>query len=122
MGAVELKFNGTFAKDQSLKDFQCPHCQQPISEQDITEKNYTLWVSDYANEVDKSEFFADRLGRNLTTYSLTFWLKAVEHEYCPETETCESCYGRFLIANMKEFEGDYYCLHCCQASEEVKHE
>jgi len=42
MGAVELKFNGTFEKDQSLKDFQCPHCQQPISEQDISEKNYTL--------------------------------------------------------------------------------
>jgi hypothetical protein len=72
MGAVELKFNGTFAQDQILKDFKCPQCQQAISEQDISEKNYQLWVSDYANEVEKSEFFADRLGRNLTCYSLTF--------------------------------------------------
>jgi hypothetical protein len=72
MGAVELKFNGTFAKDQYLKDFRCPQCQQAISEQDISEKNYQLWVSDYANEVSKSEFFSDRLGRNLTCYNLTF--------------------------------------------------
>jgi hypothetical protein len=42
MGAVELKFHGTFAKDNYLKDFQCPQCQQPISEQDIAQKNYTL--------------------------------------------------------------------------------
>jgi hypothetical protein len=112
MGSELLKFTGTFAKDQVLKDFSCPRCKQPISEQDLSEKNYQLWVSDYANEVEKSEFFSDRLNRNLTCYNLTFWLKGVEHEYCPETETCESCYERFLTANMKEFKGDYYCLSC----------
>jgi hypothetical protein len=42
MSAVELKFDGTFEKDQILKDFRCPQCQQAISEQDITEKNYQL--------------------------------------------------------------------------------
>jgi hypothetical protein len=42
MGAELLKFNGTFAKDQILKDFKCPQCKQAISEQDITEKNYQL--------------------------------------------------------------------------------
>jgi hypothetical protein len=42
MGAVELKFAGTFAKDQFLKDFRCPQCQQAISEQDVSEKNYQL--------------------------------------------------------------------------------
>jgi len=42
MGAVELKFDGTFAKDNYLKDFRCPNCRQCISEQDITEKNYNL--------------------------------------------------------------------------------
>lgn len=72
MGAVELKFNGTFAKDQFLKDFSCSNCQQAISEQDIEQKNYALWVSDYANDINKSEFFANRLNRNLTCYSLTF--------------------------------------------------
>ena len=72
MGAELLKFSGFFEKDQYLKDFQCPQCRQPISEQDIKQKNYMLWVSDYANEVSKSEFFAGRLNRNLTAYSLTF--------------------------------------------------
>jgi len=84
MGAELLKFDGTFEKDQYLKDFQCPQCQQTISEQDIAEKNYNLWVSDYANEVEKSEFFSGRLNRNLTCYGLSFWLKAVEHQNCPE--------------------------------------
>ncbi|KLL05372.1 MAG: hypothetical protein MRERV_1c040 [Mycoplasmataceae bacterium RV_VA103A] len=43
-------------------------------------------MSDYANEVEKDEFFSERLGRNLTTYGLNFWLKAVEHLECPEGE------------------------------------
>jgi transcription initiation factor IIE alpha subunit len=42
MGAVELKFNGTFEKDQVLKDFQCPQCRQFLTEQDISQKNYNL--------------------------------------------------------------------------------
>jgi len=42
MGAVGLKFNGTFAKDQVLKDFQCPQCRQFLTEKDISEKNYQL--------------------------------------------------------------------------------
>jgi hypothetical protein len=43
-------------------------------------------VSDYANEVGKDEVFSARLGRNLTTYGLNFWLKAVEHLECSEGE------------------------------------
>ena len=42
MGAVELKFDGTFEKDQVLKDFSCSNCKQAISEQDIQQKNYQL--------------------------------------------------------------------------------
>jgi hypothetical protein len=42
MGAELLKFDGTFENTELLKDFQCPQCWQPISEQDITEKNYQL--------------------------------------------------------------------------------
>ena len=121
MGAELLKFTGFFDNRELLKDFRCSNCQQAISEQDIQQKNYQLWVSDYANGIDKSEFFANRLGRNLTCYSLTFWLKGVEHEECPEMETCENCYERFLTENMKEFESNYYCLSCYTAKE-VKHE
>ena len=86
MGAVELKFQGTFNKSDYLKEFFCAYCQQYLTEQDISKGNYRLYVSDYANEVDKEEFFSQRLGRNLTTYDLNFWLKAVGHLECPEGE------------------------------------
>ena len=86
MAAVELKFQGTFNNSDYLKEFSCGSCQQAITEQDICQGNYRLYVSDYANEVDKEEFFSARLGRNLTTYGLNFWLKAVEHLDCSEGE------------------------------------
>jgi len=84
MASIELKFSGTFQKDDYLKEFSCAYCQQSITEQDICQGNYRLYVSDYANEVDKEEFFSERLGRSLTTYGLNFWLKAVGHLECPE--------------------------------------
>ena len=83
MGAIELKFNGLFEKSNYLKDFQCSHCDKFITDNDISESNYRLWVSDYANDVNKDEFFGQRVGRNLTIYSLEFWLKGVEHQDCP---------------------------------------
>ena len=72
MASIELKFSGTFQKDDYLKEFSCGYCQQYITEQDILRGNYRLYVSDYANEVDKEEFFSERLGRNLTAYGLNF--------------------------------------------------
>ena len=72
MASIELKFSGTFQKDDYLKEFSCGYCQQYITEQDITKGNYRLYVSDYANEVDKEEFFSARLVCNLTTYGLNF--------------------------------------------------
>src|SRR5437764_4393259 len=83
MGTDILKFAGTFERAKYLKDFSCPNCQQTITEQDIEAKNYQLGVSDYANEINK-EFTAGRL--NIPLYSLTFWLKSVEHQECPEQE------------------------------------
>ena len=70
MAAVELKFSGTFNKSDYLAEFPCLNCQQYLSKQDIAKNNYRLWVSDYANEVDKEEYFSQRLGRSLTTYGL----------------------------------------------------
>ena len=84
MATIELKFSGTFSKADYFKEFSCGFCQQAITEQDISQGNYRLYVSDYANEVDKEVFFSARLGRNLTSYGLTFWLKSVEHQECPE--------------------------------------
>ena len=84
MASIELKFSGTFNKSDYLKDFSCGICQQYITEQDISQNNYRLWVSDYANEVSKEEFLSERSGQYLTVYSLNFWLKFVEHLECPE--------------------------------------
>ena len=72
MASIELKFQGTFNKSDYLKEFSCGYCQQTITEQDISRGNYRLYVSDYANEVSKDKFFSEQLGRNLTTYGLTF--------------------------------------------------
>ena len=84
MASIELKFSGTFAKTDYLKEFCCAYCQHYITEYDILKGNYRLYVSDYVNEVDKEEYFSQRLGRHLTTYGLNFWLKAVGHLECPE--------------------------------------
>jgi hypothetical protein len=72
MASIELKFSGTFVKTDYLKEFFCISCQHYLTEQEISKGNYRLYVSDYANEVEKEEFFSERLGRNLTTYGLNF--------------------------------------------------
>jgi len=74
MGAVELKFSGSFERSQYLKEFHCSCCDKFITDSDISENNYRLWVSDYANEITKSES---------STYGVDFWLKSVEHLDCP---------------------------------------
>ena len=78
MGAVELKFSGSFERSSYLKDWQCPYCDKSITDNDISENNYRLWVSDYANEITRSE--STFVG---SVYGVDFWLKSVEHEYCP---------------------------------------
>ncbi|CAJ0902131.1 4487_t:CDS:2 [Entrophospora sp. SA101] len=50
MASIELKFSGTFQKDDYLQEFSCVGCQQYLSEKDISKGNYRLYVSDYANE------------------------------------------------------------------------
>ena len=72
MASIELKFSGTFNKSDYLQDFSCGYCQRYLSERDISQGNYRLYVSDYANEVGKVNFLSERLGRTLTVYNLTF--------------------------------------------------
>jgi hypothetical protein len=84
MASIELKFSGTFNNSDYLKEFSCGSCQHYLTEQDISQGNYRLYVSDYANEISQEEYFSQRLGRSLTTYGLNFWLKAVGHLECPE--------------------------------------
>lgn len=84
MAAVELKFQGTFTNSDYLKEFSCVGCQHYLTEQDILKDNYRLYVSDYANEVEKGEYASAYSQQKLTVYNLTFWLKAIEHQECPE--------------------------------------
>ena len=84
MASIELKFQGTFNNSDYLQEFSCAYCHHYLAKQDISKGNYRLYVSDYANKVDKEEYFSQRLGRSLTTYGLNFWLKAVGHLECPE--------------------------------------
>jgi len=86
MASIELKFSGTFNNSDYLKEFSCVGCQHYLTEQDISRGNYRLYVSDYANEVSKDDYFSERLGLNITAYGLNFWLKAVEHLDCSEGE------------------------------------
>jgi len=72
MASIELKFQGTFNHSDYLKEFCCAYCQHYLTEQDISKGNYRLYVSDYANDLNKEEYFSARLGRNLTSYGLTF--------------------------------------------------
>ncbi|CAG8508076.1 22669_t:CDS:2 [Racocetra persica] len=80
MGAVELKFQGTFNKSDYLQEFSCGICQQYITEQDICQSNYRLYVSDYANEV------------------------TVEHLECPEGEGKKEIVARLQL-NFKRLPG-----------------
>ena len=86
MAAIELKFSGTFAKTDYLKEFCCGSCQHYLTEQDIYQGNYRFYVSDYANDLQKEEFISAYSGQKLTAYGLNFWLKAVGHLECPEGE------------------------------------
>ena len=72
MTSIELKFQGTFTKSDYLTEFSCGYCQRYLSEKDISAGNYRLYVSDYANEVGKDEYFSARLGRYQTAYGLNF--------------------------------------------------
>lgn len=79
MGAIKINLEGiSFAKGKEhLQDFQCSNCQLFISELDISQENYSFWLSDYANDISKSY-----VGNN-PCYGADFWLKGVDHLDCP---------------------------------------
>ena len=86
MASIELKFQGTFNNSDYLQEFSCGSCQCYITEYDISQGNYRLWVSDYANDLEKEEFISAYSGQKLIVYGLNFWLKAVEHLECSKGE------------------------------------
>jgi len=44
MGAVELKFSGSFERSSYLKEFSCPYCDKPISDKEHFRKYYNIRI------------------------------------------------------------------------------
>ncbi|CAG8583353.1 27219_t:CDS:10, partial [Gigaspora margarita] len=71
-----INFRGDFSNPELLTEFSCCECNQPINAVDISEKNYSLYVSSQDNQITKDEYDQQ------TFYSLKFWLQAVKHKRC----------------------------------------
>ena len=58
-----------------------------------------------------------------TGYYLSIWIRSIEHESCPDTETCENCCSKFLAEKVKEHQGNHYCSPCLkEITKEKVHE
>ena len=121
MGATnEIKGTNITLK---LPDLTCPHCSQKFTEQEIDDRNFDIWF-DTSNDVrlkPMEELIGDiyykPFGR--TGYQLTIWIRSIEHENCPETETCKQCWDKFLEKEMEQYNGEYYCSPCYQLIDKV---
>ena len=60
MSAVELKFEGSFEKSNYLKDFECANCDKFITDLDISENNYRLFLMDKLKHQTTAEGRASR--------------------------------------------------------------
>jgi hypothetical protein len=77
MSALPLEFNGSFEHSELLTNFTCRECKSLISESDISQRNYVLYVSNHANEIQQVFDYEEE-----PVYFLHFWLKAVHHRHC----------------------------------------
>ena len=53
MSSIPIEFNGNFEQAELLTNFTCWECKLPIIASDIAQKNYLLYVSNQANEVQQ---------------------------------------------------------------------
>lgn len=75
MSSIPLEFNGSLEQTELLTNFSCYKCKFPLSESDIAQKNYLLYVSNHANEVQQVYDAEEE-----SVYFLHLWLKAVQHQ------------------------------------------
>ena len=61
-----LKFTGTFRQSELLTNLVCRKCQNPLTRQEISARNYSLLVSDFQNQVIQEKY------DNHLFYSLKF--------------------------------------------------
>ncbi|CAG8566608.1 23716_t:CDS:1, partial [Racocetra persica] len=76
MSATPIKFSGSFLNTELLREFVCLACQQSLTEEDISERNYSLYVSSQQNQIVKEEYGTQSF------YGLKFWLRTVQHRRC----------------------------------------
>ena len=114
MGATnEIKGTNITIK---LAGLDCSQCLQKFTEQEIEEKNFELWF-DTSNDVKlvamedlKEHDYYFPTGRK--GYQLTIWIRSIEHQDCPETETCEGCWAKCLSKQIQEYKESFYCPTC----------
>jgi hypothetical protein len=82
MGAFKLNFPVAFVEIPTyLKDFQCPHCNYYLTDEDINQNNYNLWVINEISEITKTENIYS-FGDGKPAYEMNFRLRAVGHRNC----------------------------------------
>jgi|SRR6185312_2434737 len=116
MGTLNLNIEYlTYTKTEYLKDFDCYGCKVPFNDQDISDSNFILGVSDYANEIIKEG--GNPFDQRPVCYKVIMCLKGAEHKNCPDVERCEECFNRYRKEEMRQSARDkkWYCLKTCWA-------
>jgi hypothetical protein len=82
MAIFKLNFPVGFVETPTyLKDFQCPHCNYYLTDEDINQNNYNLWVINEISEITKTENLFS-FGDGKPAYEMSFRLRVVEHRNC----------------------------------------
>jgi len=80
-GIFKLNFTVCLENPTYLKDFQCPHCNCYLTDGDINQNNYSLWVSNEVSEITKENNLYG-LGDGRPAYEMNFRLRMAEHRIC----------------------------------------
>jgi len=101
-------------KNQIL-NWTCDECEQPFTEIDYNDKNFTLWFS-----IDNYQWedLGDQAKLSLIIHSITH--EKTSYFNCPNVESCEECRKKFSSDKMKVGIGEddkdkYYCEQCFNA-------
>ncbi len=99
---------------EKLKSEKCHECDQVFNDEELKEKNYTVWF-------DEDFKWLDQFSGKKITLSINY----LTHEYtnfydCPSVETCQGCFKKFRLENVKNGlyeeqergETTYWCEPC----------
>ena len=105
---------GLITKEKVLS-WTCSECEQPFTEMDYKDKNWTLW---FGTDNYEWEDLGDIAKISLIIHSITH--EKTSYFNCPEVESCEECWKKFSSDKMKVGIGEddrdkYYCEQCFNA-------